>query len=536
MVRQPGHPPARVAILALVGLVLCIAIGLVVWQVGRRQEPTPAAAIEFDSQTVTAAPSADVQRQVEAFCSDCHALPRPESFPRDRWHYEVKKGYEFYARTGRNDLQPPPLYQAVAYYRSQAPEQPEFPRPPEADQPLKTTFQVTQMTLDASVGILPEIACLRWTRLDPETAPVLLACDMRYGQITAVGFEQRRTRLQVLARLGNPCHVEPCDLDGDGVTDLVVTDLGSYLPSDHDRGSVVLLRRHGDQQVQAIPIATGLSRPADVRPADFDLDGDLDLVVAEFGWYRTGRILYLENVSPNRQEVRFEIHEVDGRPGTIHVPVHDFDQDGRPDFVALVSQEYESVEVFLNRGRAAFQRFPIWSGPDLTFGSSGLELVDLDQDGDQDILTTNGDAWDNDFASPLHGIQWLENRGNLEFVYHRLVDMPGAYRALAGDIDLDGDQDIIATAWLPPKVQPASLKVAESASIICLEQTQPGVFVHHTLETGSPFYAAMALADFDQDGDLDFAVPSGPLVANARKDRHWLSVWWNQAVPDAASR
>jgi hypothetical protein len=68
-------------------------------------------------------------------------------------------------------------------------------------------------------------------------------------------------------------------------------------------------------------------------------------------------------------------------------------------------------------------------------------------------------------------------------------------------------------------------------SILCLEQTEPGVFVRHTLETGSPYYATLALADFDDDGDLDFAVPSGPHVADARQGAHWLAVWWNQVIP-----
>ena len=27
--------------------------------------------------------------RITAFCSDCHAMPRPENFPRDRWHHEV---------------------------------------------------------------------------------------------------------------------------------------------------------------------------------------------------------------------------------------------------------------------------------------------------------------------------------------------------------------------------------------------------------------------------------------------------------------
>ena len=303
-----------------------------------------------------------------------------------------------------------------------------FPQPVEATTKLRAKFAVQELTLSQDAGgVRPEISHLRWARLAPDDHHVLLFCDMRFGYVAAVDLGDRSPSPQVLARLNHPCHVEPCDLDGDGVSDLVVADLGSSRPCDHDRGRVVWLRREkGSDRYEETVLASGLGRVADVRPADFDRDGDLDLVVAEFGHYQTGGIFLCRNVAEPGEPPRFDLEELDDRPGTIHVPVHDFNGDGLPDFVALVSQEWEHVEAFVNRGEGRFHLQTLWAGPDLMFGSSGIELVDLDQDGDMDVLYTNGDAWDNWYASPSHGVQWLENLGNLRFEYHRLADMVGA--------------------------------------------------------------------------------------------------------------
>jgi len=515
----------------MIGLFVCSAIGLAVWRVFPGKADVRGRLEARDDDPARTALDDKVESQIEAFCSDCHALPLAENFPRQRWHREIQRGYEFYARSGRNDLDPPPIHQTIAFYRSRAPEQIVFPLPVEAETNLPVEFAVERLALDKSADVVPEVAYLRWARLDSQADPLLLLCDMRFGYVAAADLGAPKPQPKILARLGNPCHVEPCDLDGDQRTDLVVADLGSFRPSDHDRGRVVWLRRgQGAGTWEEIVLAAGLGRVADARPADFDADGDLDLIVAEFGHYQTGKILLLRNVAPHGERPRFEPETIDGRPGAIHVPVHDLNGDGRPDFVALVSQEWEHVEAFLNLGDGRFHLHNLWAGPDLNFGSSGIELVDFDRDGDMDVLYTNGDAWDNWYVNPSHGVQWLENLGQLEFAYHRLTDLPGAYRALAGDIDLDGDLDVIAVAWLPPMARPASVLATTPVSIICLEQKEPRRFVRHTLETGAPYYATLELADFDADGDLDFAVGPGPLVANALRAPHWLSVWRNRAI------
>jgi hypothetical protein len=217
------------------------------------------------------------------------------------------------------------------------------------------------------------------------------------------------------------------------------------------------------------------------------------------------------------------------------VPVCDLDGDGMADFIALVSNESESVDAFLNRGGGKFRRQIVWQAPDLTFGSSGIDLVDLDQDGDLDVLWTNGDAFDNLYANPWHGVQWLENLGAMRFAHHRLGDLPGAYRALAADLDRDGDLDIVVAAWLPQQVMPAELRQTPLASIVCFEQTAPGRFARHTLETGSPHHAVMEIGDFDGDGDVDFAVGfNAGLDGASAPAMPRVAIWWNSVQRSAS--
>jgi hypothetical protein len=349
--------------------------------------------------------------------------------------------------------------------------------------------------------------------------------------VKALDLEDPQRKVRRLAQLDNPCHVEPCDLDKDGKTDLLVADLGSFLATDHDRGRAVWLRQTEPAAFEPIVLAAGLGRVTDVRPIDTHGTGRFDVVVAEFGWHRTGQILRLRNVASPSERPRFEPEQLDPRTGTIHVPVCDINRDGRPDILALVSNESEAVEAFLNQGGGKFRRQTLWQAPDLAFGSSGIELADLDKDGDTDILYANGDAFDNKYVTPWHGVQWLENRGDGQFTYHRLTDMPGACVALPGDFDGDGDLDIVVSSFLPASLKPRTAAAEQFPSIILLEQISPKRFVRHTLERAFACHAAAAVGDFNRDGRLDFAVATH-WAGNRGKDLGptWLAVWWNRGA------
>ncbi len=450
----------RLGVLCSAISALLIGVFVTVW---RASQGTPWYDDEevLGSATPSLAQTDATESRITAFCGNCHAMPSPESFPRDAWHDEVLRGYDFYAQSGMTHLDPPPVHATVDYFRSRAPEKLVFPVVPEATTPLQAKFTVEKRTSDRHAAVAPGIAHLRWARLKSDGLPVLLACDMRDGNVMAVDPNDETQPPRVLARLNNPCHAEPCDLDGDGEIDLVVADLGSFVPYDHNMGRVVWLRRDEQRNTfEEIVVASGLGRVADVRPGDLDEDGDVDLVVAEFGLHRTGQVLLLQNTPDSGNAPKFLPRQIDPRPGAIHVPIVDLNGDDRLDFLSLISQEYECVEAYMNQGGDAslhgsptFFRERLWTGPDLTFGSSGIEPVDLDQDGDMDVLYTNGDAFDNNYANPSHGIQWLENVDNERFVYHRLTDFIGVCRALAGDVDLDGDLDVVAAAWLPEQIK-----------------------------------------------------------------------------------
>jgi hypothetical protein len=249
-----------------------------------------------------------------------------------------------------------------------------------------------------------------------------------------------------------------------------------------------------------------VGRVADVRAADFNGDGRVDLVVAVFGWRQSGEILYLENQASNELPLRFLVHRLDERHGTIHVPVADLNHDGKPDFVALISQEHETIVAFLNEGAGRFRKETIYTAPHPVFGSSGIQLVDLDSDGDLDVLYTNGDSLDTPYVlKPYHGVQWLENRGAYPFVPHRLLDQYGVSCAVAADLDGDGRCDIAVVSFLAADVYPQRQKLKLPA-VTLLMQTAKGSFTPYTLESATCDHLTCAVGELDGNRRPDLVV------------------------------
>jgi hypothetical protein len=498
-------------------------------------EPTPA----WPGPTLVANAATATSEQVERTCGTCHATPAAELFPKDDWAHEVERGFRFLER---KPVPPdtPSFASVVAYFRERAPEALSVlpPIAAESDCPVRVDAMGYRL---AESKLSPGIADVHFVRLSDPRRLDVIACDMINGKVLLLRPYDPEPVVRVLSSaIPHPARAEVVDLNGDAISDLVVANLGSPMPTDARLGSVVWLRGERDGSYTPVTLASGLGRVADVQAADFDGDGDLDLIVAEFGWLNVGGVVHLENRSTAPGRTEFVATTIDPRHGAIHVPVADLNGDGRPDFVALISQEHETVVAFLNEGNHRFQPRTIHTAPHPAFGSSGIQLVDMDGDGDRDVLLSNGDSMDSQQLRPYHGVQWLENSGGYPFTHHRVASLYGAQRAIAGDIDNDGDMDIVAVAFLPGAYYAQLCREREIGSIVLLEQVRPGRFVGHALETVTCSHLGCDLGDFDADGRLDLVtgnafIQFGALPPGDHSRSDWLTIRVNRGAASTGS-
>jgi hypothetical protein len=459
--------------------------------------------------------------QIQYFCSRCHAYPRAEILPRAAWKAEVELAYQFFAESTL-PMQAPPIDDVVKYYEMHAPLELPLPFIEKATAPPPVSFQRTGYRAPAQAPV-PAVANVNLVHLFDERRLDVLACDLRAGLVMALSPYAPSPAWQVLGTQPNPAHAEVVDLDGDGVKDILVANLGSATQTDQRVGSVVWLRGGRDGRFTPITLLEGVGRVADVQAADFRGVGKLDLVVAVFGWRRTGEVLYLENQTTDWSHPRFVPHPLDDRHGAIHVPVGDINGDGRPDIVALISQEHETVVGFLNEGNGRFRKETLFTGPHPAYGSTGVQLADLNADGKLDVLYTNGDSRDEPpLLKPYHGVQWLENQGTFPFVHHPIAPLYGAHRAVAADFRGCGKLDIVAVSFLPEGAYPQR-KQRDLDAVIYLEQTEPGQFVRHSLETGTCDHLTCVAGDVFATGKVDL-VTGG---FNSASAEHPVTVWKN---------
>jgi hypothetical protein len=466
-------------------------------------------------------PAEATAEEVHRMCAACHAYPPPDSFPRSAWRKEVKQGFDFFHDDPSYRFAYPSLESVVRYYESRAPESLP-PLPQGSAHKLRSRFDRREPA-GAEAIPQPGIAHVSLVSLFKKGQLDLLACDAINNEVL-VSKPTDPSQAKVIARGFCCAHAEVADLDGDGVNDVVLACLGHFYATDDRVGGVVWLKGAADGTFTPIPLLEGVGRVADARVADFTGDGKPDVVVAVFGWHRTGEILLLENQTTDWKRPKFTPRQLDPRHGTTHVPVADLNGDGKPDFVAVISQGHEAVVAFLNEGGGKFRRETIYAAPHPAYGLNGVQLVDLDGDGDLDVVLANGDSMDAPYIlKPYHGVTWLENRGGYPFTPHRLADCYGAGSPAVADFDGDGLLDVAVVTFLPGELFPQRAKMRLD-SVVLLEQVSKGKFATGTIEVEACDHLSCEAGDVDGDGRPDLVV--GNYVRGGRPAPR-LTVWRN---------
>ena len=228
---------------------------------------------------------------------------------------------------------------------------------------------------------------------------------------------------------------------------------------------------------------------------DVDGDGDLDAWICQVN--STQDILWINDGDGHFTECQIPIGAFDSRD----VQLGDLDGDGDLD-AFLVVGEFGSVinnpnRVYFNDGDGNF----VNSGQALGSAFSlGVELGDLDGDGDLDAWVAN--------AEPTQDRVWF-NDGDGNF--STSGNGYGAISSLAvalGDVDGDGDLDAVTSGLI-------NGSILESLNLLYLNDGT-GTFTpsNQNLTTTGYLGEDVELADLDGDGDLDLWIPNGDSSSN----------------------
>jgi hypothetical protein len=460
---------------------------------------------------------------VNQYCGACHAVPHPNLLPKRHWAAVIRTMVGIMQqRTGRARISEQQMNDIVALYRGNSPE--ELPMLPYLEEVSSArSFMARDVGMSSR---LPFVTNVNAARVTPGAGTELLVCDGEAKKLLLLTEAEGRWSEESLVDVEVPVHTQVVDFDGDDDLDILVADLGEFSPLDAKVGRLLLLRQVGEGRFAKELLLDKLGRVSDARAVDLDADGDLDIAVAVFGGGDVGEIFWLENEGAGSAPSKYRKHELSKLSGAINVSPADLNGDGRIDLVTLIAQEHETVMAFVSLGAGKFESGAIARGPHPMYGSTSMSTVDLDNDRDVDVLFTNGDAFDvQTDPKPYHGVQWLENKGGLRFEFHDIGRFYGAATAVAGDLDRDGDMDVVAGSWVNYWNDP------RRHALVWYENDGRQVFTPHGIATRPAGVASLQLTDVDGDGWLD--IVAGVMRMDLLLARHGASYKASRLFPPA---
>jgi len=344
------------------------------------------------------------------------------------------------------------------------------------------------------------------------------------------------------------------DIDNDGWIDLYVTSLGSNQ----------LFRNRGDGTFVDMTAASKTDDPRWSTSAtffDYDRDGRLDLFVVNYVDFAVAMkrecfssggardycnpVVYTptpDRLFHNNGDGTFT--DVSAKAGItratgrgLGVLAADFNDDGWTDL--YVANDGDANQLWINeRGSGVFRDDALLAGVAVSRtgqaqGSMGIDLADIDRDGDEDLFVTNLDNESNTFYVNT-GKGLFEDRTS-EFGLFRLGFT--GFGARFFDYDNDGWLDLMvvngAVRHLPAQVRKGDPYPLKQRNHV-LRNESGRRFVDVTAAAGPAFdrldvARGLSVGDLDNDGDSDVVIfnNSGParvLRNDVGNRQHWLGV------------
>lgn len=248
----------------------------------------------------------------------------------------------------------------------------------------------------------------------------------------------------------SPTDLTTVDLNGDGATEIIVSDTSDTIHVFDNNGNGQLSVSQSMDPVDPVNYSSGY-RVERIRPADVDGDPQMELVVLESytntgGSSITQAAVYSFNASGTLSATRDSSVSLFDDPDKMQVG--DVDGDGVPDVVTKTSGNATgdvAVETYLNDGSGNFLFGDSVDSPTLCNAPSnrGIAIGDIDQDGNADIVV--GD----DCNSSVH-ISFGQGGGALGQLFQTSESTFGfdeTENVYIGQTNADSYPDIIAWDW-----------------------------------------------------------------------------------------